>query len=228
MELEYPAEQNTGHLLFEKTGVEVIALCKNNPTDHYLPDRVALQATSDSTKDGFLKEDEIQLSPVITFILTGKIDEPFEVQIPHGANVILSRSKWNVMLKKLLNNRWVTVSQSGQGIHSVSPKSNHVSFETDRLSTIVVVGKLQDHFLPAFKRMKVAAFCSETSIGKDLIVRVYCFDDCEYSFEVCIKPVVLCRVHLTHSGKKQLEIFINSSCSECIITDVLFIYGENM
>ena len=228
MELEYPAEQNTGHLFFEKTGVEVTALCKNKPTDHSFSNRLALQATSDSTKHGFLKEDEIQLSPVITFISTGKSDEPFEVQIPHGANMILSRSKWKVMLKTLLNNRWATVSQSGQGIHSFSPKSNHVSFETDRLSALVIVGKLQDHSLPAFKRMKVAAFCSETSIGKDLTVRVYCFDDCEYSFEVCINPVVLCRMHLTHSGKKQFGIFINSSCNESIITDFLFIHGENM
>ena len=142
--------------------------------------------------------------------------------------MILSRSKWKVILKTLLNNRWVTVSQNGQGIHSFSPKSNHVSFETDRLSAFVIVGKLQDHSLPAFKRMKVAAFCSETSIGKDLTVRVYCFDDCEYSFEVCTNPVVLCRMHLTHSGKKQFGIFINSSCNESIITDVLFINGENM
>lgn len=29
-------------------------------------------------------------------------------------------------------------------------------------------------------------------------------------------------------GKKQFGIFINSSCNECIITDVLFIHGENM
>ena len=228
MELEYPAEQNTGHLFFEKTGVEVIALCKNKTIDQSFSNRLALQATSDSTKHGFLKEDEIQLSPVITFISTGKNDGLFEVQIPHGANMILSRSKWNVMLKKLLNNRWVTVSQSGQGIHSFSPKSNHVSFETNRLSTFVVVGKLQDHSLPAFKRMKVAAFCSETSIGNDLTMRVYCFDDCEYSFEVCVNQVVLCRVLLTHSGKKQFGIFINSGCNECINSDVLFVLGENM
>ena len=36
MELEYPAEQNTGHLFFEKTGVEVITLYKNKPTDRPL------------------------------------------------------------------------------------------------------------------------------------------------------------------------------------------------
>ncbi|XP_068702746.1 uncharacterized protein [Montipora foliosa] len=70
----------------------------------------------------------------------------------------------------------------GQAISNFVPKSNHVSFETDRLSKFAVVGKLNKHSFSAIKRMKVAAFCNETNVEEDLVV-VYCFDDCEYSFE---------------------------------------------
>ena len=162
-------------MLFEKTGVEINALGKNE-VDHpeSLASHLVLQATSNSTKPGFLQEDEILLSPIITFILATKLDKSLEVLIPHGANMVLSRAKWNVTLKELLNNRWVIVSQSGQGIKNFVTKSNHVSFEADHLSTFAVVGKLSNHdSLPAFKRMKVAAFCSETSTGEDLVV-IYC------------------------------------------------------
>ena len=184
MESEYPVQENPGHVVFAKTGVEVIALDQNMSNIQPLPNHLTLQATSNSTKPGLLEEDEILLSPVITLILATKLDKSVEVQIPHGANMILSRAKWNVMLRELLNNRWVTVNQSGQGIKNFVTKSNHVCFEADHFSTFAVVGKLSNHSLPAFKRMKVAAFCSETSIGEDLVVRLYCFDDCEYSFEV--------------------------------------------
>ena len=173
VESEYPVQKHPGHVLFEKTGVGVIALGKNKSTIESLPSHLALQAASNSTTPGFLEEDEILLSPIITFILATKFDKSLEVLIPHGANMVLSRAKWNVMLKELLNNRWVTVSQSGQGIKNFVTESNHVSFEADHLSTFVVAGKLSDNSLPAFKRMKVAAFCSATSIEQDLVV-IYC------------------------------------------------------
>ena len=188
MEQEFPVRQTPGHVVFEKTGVEVIALGSTKSTCHYLPCEFALEATSNSAMPGFLEEGEIALSPAIAFCLTTKLDQPVEVQIPHGANIILSPKEWNICLKELRNETWVNLSQPGswaQGIKSFAVKSNHVSFETDRLSTFAVVGRLNKLSGSGFKRMKVAAFCSETSIGEDLHVRVYCFDDCEYSFEVC-------------------------------------------
>lgn len=187
VESEFPVEQNPDHLLFEKTGVEVIAESNDQP----LPSQLALQAASHSTKPGFLEEDEIQLSPVITFITSSTIEKPLKIQIPHGANMILSNAKWNFMLKELVNNVWVTIRQSGRGIQNLIPKSNYISFKTNHLSTFVVTGKLENISLPAFKRMKVAVFCSETSFGDDVVLRLYCFDDCEYSFEVCYEDVYL-------------------------------------
>ena len=183
---ECPLHQDPGHLVFEKTGVEVIALERKKSITQHLPPDLALQAASNSALSGFLEEGETALSPAITFLLTTKLDRPLEVQIPHGANMVRSHKEWRIILKKVLNNKWVSVIQSGQGIKNFVPRSNHVSFETDHLTTFVVVGKPNKHSLPAFKRMKVAAFCSDTSTGEDLIVRLYCFDDCEYSFEVCV------------------------------------------
>ena len=185
MESEFPADKKPGHVLFEKTGVEVIA----KSTDQPLPSQLALQAASHSTKPGFLEEEEIQLSPVIKFIASSTTEKPLEVKIPHGANMILSSAKWHFMVKELVNNEWIGVRQSGKGIQNLVPKSNYISFETNHLSTFVVTGKLEN-LSQAFKRMKVAAFCSETSIGEDLILRLYCFDDCEYSFEVSSAPDV--------------------------------------
>ena len=185
---EYPERQAPGHGIFEKTGVEVIALGSTKSTFQHLPRDLALQATSNSAMPGSLEEGEIALSPAIAFCLTTKLDRPVEVLIPHGANMILSPKEWSIILKELRNGTWVSVSQHGswaQGIKSFAVKSNHVRFETDHLSTFAVVGRLLQHSVTAFKRMKVVAFCSETSIGEDLHVRVYCFDDCEYSFEVC-------------------------------------------
>lgn len=34
------------------------------------------------------------------------------------------------------------------------------------------------------KRMKVVVFCSEIKVGEEFVVRFYCFDDCEWFFEV--------------------------------------------
>lgn len=63
-------------------------------------------------------------------------------------------------------------------------KSNHVRFKTDHLSTFKLIGKFDTSKSTfVFKRMKAVAFCSETRVGEDLVVRVYCFDDCEWSFE---------------------------------------------
>ena len=191
MQAEYPVQQNPGHVIFEKTGVEVIAPGSVKSTTQHLPSDLVLQATSNSTQPGFLEEGEMALSPAIVFTSSStKLDGPLEVQIPHGANMVLSHKEWSIILKEFLNSKWVSVGQSGvserQGIKNFVPRSNHVSFETDHLSTFAVVGKLNKHSLSAFKRMKLAAFCSETSCGEDLAVRLYCFDDCEYTLEVCI------------------------------------------
>ena len=189
MEPEYPERQTPGRVVFEKTGVEVIALGSTKSTCQHLPRDLALQATSNSTMPGFLEEGEIALNPSITFLETTKLDGPVEVQIPHGANMVLSHKEWIISLKEFQKERWVNVSQrvtGGHEVKSLAAKSNHVSFQTDHLSTFAVVGKLLQHSVTAFKRMKVVAFCSETSIGEDLLVRLYCFDDCEYSFEVIV------------------------------------------
>ena len=137
---------------------------------------------------GFLEEGEIALSPTISFVLATKLGMLSEVHIPHGANVILSHTDWIISLRELRNKRWVDARERRTGERGITKfvvKSNHVSFETDHLATFAIVGKLTNNALSAFKRMKVAAFCSETNIGQVLLVRLYCFDDCEYSFEVC-------------------------------------------
>lgn len=185
VEAEYPIRHNPGHVVFEKTGVEVLTLDSSKPTLQDVPGDLALQATSDCLDmPGFLEDGELPLSPTIKFICS-KLDGPLEVQIPHGANMVLSSKKWKVILKEFLNNEWVVVNDvEGKGIKEFVPKSNHVRFETDHLSTFAVVGYADKHSLSLFKRMKVMAFCSETRAGEDLVVRVYCFDDCEWSFEV--------------------------------------------
>ncbi|KAJ7327370.1 hypothetical protein OS493_027060 [Desmophyllum pertusum] len=184
VEAEYPIQHNPGHVVFEKTGVEVLTLDSSKPTLQDVPGDLALQAISDCLDmPGFLDDGELPLSPTIKFICS-KLDGPLEVQIPHGANMVLSSKKWKVILKEFLNNKWVVVNDvEGKGIKEFVPKSNHVRFETDHLSTFAVVGYADKHSLSLFKRMKVMAFCSETRAGEDLVVRVYCFDDCEWSFE---------------------------------------------
>ena len=187
MDPEYPVRHNSDHkLVFEKTGVELISLDSNKSTLRYVTSDFSLQAISKwLDMPGLLEDGELPLSPIIKFISSTKLDGPLEVQIPHGANMVLSSKKWKIILKELQNNKWVVVS--GKDEHRIKqfvPKSNHVSFETDYLSTFAVIGYCDKHSLSALKRMKVVAFCSETTVGEDLVIRLYCFDDCEWSFEV--------------------------------------------
>lgn len=180
VESEYPIRHSPGHVLFEKTGVELISELQHMPCD------LLLQAISDFLDmPGFLKDGEVPLSHMIKFISSTTLDGTLKVLIPHGANMVLSGQKWKIILKEFLNDKWVVVSDiEGHGIENFISKSNHVSFDTDHFSTFAVVGYCDKNSLSAFKRMKVVAFCSETGVGKDLVVRLYCFDDCEWSFEV--------------------------------------------
>lgn len=186
VESEYPIRHNPGHVLFEKTGVELLSLNKNKSDLQHVPCDLSLQAISDFLDvPGFLKDGEVPLSHIIKFISSTKLDGTLKVLIPHGANMVLSGQKWKIILKEFSNNKWVVVSDiEGHGIENVISKSNHVSFDTDHFSTFAVVGYCDKNSLSAFKRMKVVAFCSETRVGEDLVVRLYCFDDCEWSFEV--------------------------------------------
>lgn len=202
---EYPVQQNGGHVVFEKTGVEVIAIGGKKSTIQHLPKDLTLQATSNSAVPGFPEKGEIALSPQIKFISSTKLGRPVEVQIPHGANMVLSHTDWIITLKEFRNDKWVNVGQGGafgHGIKNFVVKSNHVSFVTDRLSTFTIVGKLAKTSGSALKRMKVVAFCSETRTEENLIVRLYCFDDCEYSFEVWLTLtflILLLYVYLVRS-----------------------------
>ena len=186
MESEYPIQHNPGHVLFEKTGVELILLNKNKSDLQHVPCDLSLQAISDNLDmPGFHEDGELPLSHIIKFISSTKLDGSLKVQIPHGANVVLSQKKWKIVLKEFLNNKWIVVSDiEGHGIENFITESNFVSFETDHFSTFAVVGYCDNDSLSAFKRMKVMAFCSETGVGEDLVVRLYCFDDCEWSYEV--------------------------------------------
>ena len=203
-------------MVFEKTGVEVIAIGGKKSTVQYLPKDLTLQTTSNSAVPGFPEKGEIALSPEIKFISSTKLSRPVEVQIPHGANMVLSHRDWIISLKEFCNNKWVNVSQGGtfgQGIKNFVLKSNHVSFETDRLSTFAIVGKPAKNSGSALKRMKVVAFCSETRIEENLVVRLYCFDDCEYSFEVwlILTFLILLDVYfarLLYFDKRQLKALL--------------------
>ena len=184
---EYPVQHSAGHVIFEKTGVEVIAAGQCT-----VPGDLLLQASSESELSGLLEEDELPLSPEIKLISSvSKLSGRLQIWIPHGANMVLTGQKWNIILKECWNNRWVTVSQNRnstvQAINNIVCKSNHVRFNTDHLSTFKVVGTFDKSSTSVFKRMKVAAFCTDTRIGEDLVMRLYCFDDCEWSFEVCLK-----------------------------------------
>lgn len=150
-----------------------------------MPCDLVLQATSVSALPGLLEGDELLLSPAIKLISSTRLSGILEVRIPHGANMILSCQNWNIILKEVSNDRWVAMNQTDrQRIRNFVPKSNHVRFETDHLSTLAIVGKYDKSSLTVYKRMKIAAFCSDTSVGEDLLMRLYCFDDCEWSFEV--------------------------------------------
>lgn len=186
---DYPVQHSTGHLVFKKTGVEVIGSVTGDKCA--VPNDLVIQASSVSELSDLLEEDELPLSPRVKFITSvSKFNGELEVWIPHGANMILTGEKWNVILKEYQNNRWVTVSQdenfTGQGTKKIVSKSNHIRFKTDHLSTFKVVGRFDEFSLSVFKRMKVAAFCTDTRVGEDLVMRLYCFDDNEWSFEVCI------------------------------------------
>lgn len=95
------------------------------------------------------------------------------------------RIEWKIIFKEFLNNKWIVVSDSeGYGIENFIIESNYVSFEIDYFLIFVVVGYCDKNCLLVFKRMKVMVFCSEIGVGKDFVVRLYCFDDCEWFFEV--------------------------------------------
>lgn len=194
---DYPVQHSAGHVVFEKTGVEVIGADSFTPSDQCtVPNDLVIQANSELELSGHLEEDELPLSPGVKLISSvSKLNGQLEVWIPHGANMVLAGQKWNIVLKKYQNNRWVTVSQNenftGQGIRNIVCKSNHVRFKTDHLSTFQVVGRFDKSSLSVFKRMKVAAFCTDTRVGEDLVMRLYCFDDCEWSFEVCFTSCLI-------------------------------------
>ena len=187
-ELECPKQHSPGHMVFEKTGVEVVSLDNNRSTLQHLPRDLVLHATPEGLDlPGFLEDDEFPLSPAFIFISKNQLLEPLELQIPHGANMVLSPNKWKIILKELKNDEWVVSYVKGSkscGIKEFLPKNNHVSFKTHYFATFAVVGHCEEQSLPVFKRMKVMAFCNDTRVGEDLVVRLYCFDDCEWSFEV--------------------------------------------
>lgn len=64
-------------------------------------------------------------------------------------------------------------------------KSNYVRFKIDYLLIFKVVGRFDKFFLLVLKRMKVVVFCIDIRVGEDFVMRLYCFDDCEWFFEVC-------------------------------------------
>ena len=85
----------------------------------------------------------------------------------HGQN-----GKWKAMKQSDENRIWEFVSES-----------NHVKFFTNHLSTFVIVGRYDRSSISSFKRMKIAAFCGEPK-GNCLSVKVYFFDDCDWSYKV--------------------------------------------
>ena len=194
MLFEYPVQQSTDHIVFQKTGVEVMEVKVANGltlTNIWMPGNVMLQAYTETMLPDHLQEDELPLSPVYKFVSSAvKLDRSLEVWIPHGANIVLTGENWSIILKEYQNDSWLTVGQTSKSIKTQESKnfvckSNHVRFKTDHLSTFKVTGKFEtSRSTLAVKRMKVVAFCSETKVGEELVVRLYCFDDCEWSLEV--------------------------------------------
>ena len=194
MRFEYPVQQSTDHIVFQKTGVEVMEVKVANGltlANRWMPGNVMLQACTQAMLPDHLQEDELSLSPVYKFVSNAvKLDRPLEVWIPHGANIVLTGENWSIILKEYQNDSWLPVGQTSKSIKTQESKnfvckSNHVRFKTDHLSTFKVTGKFDtSRSTLAFKRMKVVAFCSETKVGDELAVRLYCFDDCEWSLEV--------------------------------------------
>lgn len=190
-EPEYPGRHNQDHAVFEKTGVEVLASrLSSRTTGKQVPCDLALQALygSESTESDLLEEDELLLSPILTLMSSTRLNELLELRIPHSANMVLSCKNWTVILKEKLNSaKWATVAvtgkKEGQGIKNFVTNSNHVRFDTDHLSTFAIVGKYHKSSLSVLKRMKLAAFSTDAKIGEDVSIRIYCFDDCEWSLE---------------------------------------------
>ncbi|XP_022799481.1 uncharacterized protein LOC111337448 isoform X3 [Stylophora pistillata] len=190
---EYPVRRSASHILFQRTGVEVMEMKVPNGltlNDEWTPRNLMLQAFPEAVLPDHLQEDELPLSPVYKFVSRAmKLDRLLEVWIPHGANIVLTGENWSVMLKEYENDSWLTVGKTSKSSKTQESenfvcKSNHVRFKTDHLSTFKLIGKIDTSKSTfVFKRMKVVAFCSETRVGEDLVVRVYCFDDCEWSFE---------------------------------------------
>ena len=191
-EPEYPGRHNQVHAVFEKTGVEVLASrLSSRTTGKQVPCDLALQALygSESTESDLLEEDELLLSPILTLMSSTRLNELLELRIPHSANMVLSCKNWTVILKETLNSaKWASVAETGkkegQGIKNFVTKSNYVRFDTDHLSTFAIVGKYNRSSLSVLKRMKLAAFSTDAKVGHDVSIRIYCFDDCEWSLEV--------------------------------------------
>ncbi|XP_022799480.1 uncharacterized protein LOC111337448 isoform X2 [Stylophora pistillata] len=190
---EYPLQRSASHIVFQKTGVEVIEVKVANGLtlkDKWMPRNLMLQACTEAVLPDHLQEDELPLSPVYKFVTSAaKLDRLLEVWIPHGANIVLTGENWSVILKEYVNHTWLTVGETSncnktQESKNFVCKSNHVRLKTDHLSTFKITGKFDtSQSTLVFKRMKVVAFCNETRVGDNLIVRLYCFDDCEWSFE---------------------------------------------
>ena len=87
--------------------------------------------------------------------------------------------------------KWKAMKQSDEnGIWEFVSESNHVKFFTDHLSAFVIVSRCDRSSLSLFKRMKTAAFCGEPQ-GNCLSVKVYFFDDCDWSYKVLIFVLLL-------------------------------------
>ena len=182
---EYPDWIAPGHVVFERTGVEILATDFETDGQMKVLRDLNLQAQSPSGSE-ILEEDELLLSPEIKLAASNsRFSGRLEVRIPHGANMILSCPKWSIFLKELRNNEWKATNQTEEnGIQKFVSESNHVRFLTDHLSKYVIVGKYDRSSPSMFKRMKIAAFCSETKGGEEIRMRIHFFDDCEWSYEV--------------------------------------------
>lgn len=181
---EYPDWIAPGHVVFERTGVEILATDFETDGQMKVLRDLNLQAQSPSGSE-ILEEDELLLSPEIKLAASNsRFSGRLEVRIPHGANMILSCPKWSIFLKELGNDEWKATNQTEEnGIQKFVSESNHVRFLTDHLSKYVIVGKYDRSSPSMFKRMKIAAFCSETKGGEEIRMRIHFFDDCEWSFE---------------------------------------------
>ncbi|XP_015776956.1 PREDICTED: uncharacterized protein LOC107354967 isoform X4 [Acropora digitifera] len=117
------------------------------------------------------------------------------------------------------NGKWKAVKQSDEnGIWEFVSESNHVKFFTDHLSAFVLVGRCDRSSLSLFKRMKIAAFCGEPK-GNCLSVKVYFFDDCDWSYKRVIskekmegRRLVSSIESLTFSVTSEDDIAITVKC----------------